>query len=192
MKRIKVLIGKRRVMVIATLAILVLAALVASSASFTSSSANPGNIFTAGTLKSTSTGAVMHLTGLKPDNNWITAGTVTVTNTGDIDGAFTLAGVVTDDASGTGHSGKLSDVLRIRVHAASQADPNTYVYNGNVAGLAAGVAAGTILGGGTHNDVYTFQVEFPNGTTSYLPDAGDNIYQGASLTMTFDWTAINL
>ena len=50
MKRMKVLIGKRRVMVIATLAILVLAAaaLVASSASFTAQSANPGNVFTAG------------------------------------------------------------------------------------------------------------------------------------------------
>ncbi|HTX68730.1 MAG TPA: hypothetical protein VMH50_06245, partial [Thermoleophilia bacterium] len=53
MKRMKVLIGKRRVMVIATLAILVLAAaaLVASSASFTATpSANPGNVFTAGSL----------------------------------------------------------------------------------------------------------------------------------------------
>ena len=49
MKRMKVLIGKRRMMVVATLAILVLAAaaLVASSASFTASSANPGNMFTA-------------------------------------------------------------------------------------------------------------------------------------------------
>ena len=52
MKRMKILIGKRRVMVIATLAILVLAAaaLVASSASFTATSANPGNVFTAGGL----------------------------------------------------------------------------------------------------------------------------------------------
>ena len=52
MKRMKVLIGKRRVMVIATLAILVLAAaaLAASSASFTATSANPSNVFSAGHL----------------------------------------------------------------------------------------------------------------------------------------------
>ena len=52
MKRMKVLFGQRRVMVLATLAILVLvaAALVASSASFTATSANPGNAFTAGVL----------------------------------------------------------------------------------------------------------------------------------------------
>ena len=50
MKRMKVLFGQRRIMVLATLAILVLtaAALVASSASFTATSANPGNVFTAG------------------------------------------------------------------------------------------------------------------------------------------------
>ena len=43
MKRMKVLFGQRRIMVLATLAILVLtaAALVASSASFTAQSANP-------------------------------------------------------------------------------------------------------------------------------------------------------
>ena len=52
MKRIKVLFGKRRMMVLLTLTVLVLAAaaLVASSASFTATSANPGNVFTAGSL----------------------------------------------------------------------------------------------------------------------------------------------
>ena len=52
MKRFKVLFGNRRMMVLLTLAILVLAAtaLVASSASFTATSANAGNVFTAGSL----------------------------------------------------------------------------------------------------------------------------------------------
>ena len=46
MKRMKVLFGNRRMMVLLTLAILVLAAtaLVASSASFTATSANPDNV----------------------------------------------------------------------------------------------------------------------------------------------------
>ena len=52
MKRMRVLFGQRRVMVLVTLTILVLAAaaLAASSASFTATSANPGNMFTAGNL----------------------------------------------------------------------------------------------------------------------------------------------
>ena len=52
MKRMKVLFGQRRVMVLVTLAVLVLAAaaLVASSASFTATSANPDNTFTAGVM----------------------------------------------------------------------------------------------------------------------------------------------
>ena len=51
MKRMKVMFGQRRIMILATLAILVLAAaaLAASSASFTATSANAGNVFTAGT-----------------------------------------------------------------------------------------------------------------------------------------------
>ena len=56
MKRMKVLFGNRRMMVLLTLAILVLAAtaLVASSASFTATSANPDNVFTAGNSRITS------------------------------------------------------------------------------------------------------------------------------------------
>ena len=55
MKRMKVLFGNRRMMVLLTLAILVLTAtaLVASSASFTATSANPDNVFTSGSLSIT-------------------------------------------------------------------------------------------------------------------------------------------
>ena len=52
MKRFKVLFGNRRMMVLITLAVLVLAAtaLIASSASFTAQSANANNMFTTGSL----------------------------------------------------------------------------------------------------------------------------------------------
>src|SRR5665647_3362805 len=92
MKRMKFLFGQRRMQVLLTLAVLLLAAsvVIGSGASFTSTSANPGNIFTAGNLKHTSTGEAMTVSKLKPDDKWVTAGTVTVTNTGDVDGACLL------------------------------------------------------------------------------------------------------
>ncbi len=102
MKRMKVLFGNRRMMVLLTLAILVLAAtaLVASSASFTATSANPGNTFTAGTAddrqqpehrerhaKRPSSRCPAYM---KPGDSAVT-GSVTITNAGDASaGTFTL------------------------------------------------------------------------------------------------------
>ena len=57
MKRFKVLFGQRRFQVLATMAVLLLAAsvVVASGASFTSQSANAANVFSSGTLAMTNT-----------------------------------------------------------------------------------------------------------------------------------------
>jgi len=192
MKRMKFLFGQRRMQVLLTLAVLLLAVsvVIGSGASFTSTSANPGNVFTAGNLTHTNTGAVMTVSKLKPDDAWVSAGSVAITNTGDIDGAFSMTGAITADTSGTGHSGKLSDVLEIRVHAASDL-AGVYKYNGPIDGIT-DEAMGTILGGGSASQTYTFEVRFPNGTTSLLANGGDNAYKGASLTIDFNWTAVNL
>ncbi len=110
MKRIKVMIGKRRMMVLLTLTVLVLAAaaLVASSASFTASSANPGNVFTAGSLyignfradgTTDNTGQVvasLSVSGMKPGDS--TSGTEVIKNTGSLPGTFTLSGVMDTSA----------------------------------------------------------------------------------------------
>ena len=76
---------------------LLLAAMMAvgSGANFNSTSANPGNVVTAGNLQHT------NQTGAAPDRRQDQAGrdqlagTVTITNTGDIDGVFTVAKTVT-------------------------------------------------------------------------------------------------
>jgi hypothetical protein len=83
MKRMKVLIGKRRVMVIATLAILVLAAaaLAASSASFSASSANLSNTFTTGQIDMS--GGTFTVSGDKLMPGHSTDGTINVTATAD-------------------------------------------------------------------------------------------------------------
>lgn len=194
MKRMKFLFGQRRMQVLLTLAVLLLAAsvVIGSGANFTSTSANPGNMFTAGNLSHTNDAdALLDLSGvkLKPDDRWVSVGSVTLTNTGDIDGAFSMTGAITADTSGTGHNGKLSSVLQLRVHKSS--DPaGVYVYNDHVNAVT-NVAMGTILGGGSAFETYTFQVMFPNGPTPSGADTGDNAYKGASMTIAFNWTAVN-
>ena len=112
MKRMKVLFGNRRMMVLLTLAILVLAAtaLVASSASFTATSANPGNVFTAGALTisnkdtaglSREGTTVLNLTAaaMKPSDT--VSGTAVIKNTGSIAGTFKLTGLMDATAART-------------------------------------------------------------------------------------------
>ena len=66
---------------------LLLAAMMAvgSGANFNSTSANPGNVVTAGNLKHTNTGALANIDKIKPGETRA-LGTVTISNTGDIDG----------------------------------------------------------------------------------------------------------
>ena len=73
---------------------------VASGASFTSTSANPGNIVTAGTMSHSNSedgDTILKVSGLKPDDS--ASGTVDIENTGDSAGVFTLtkANIVNSD-----------------------------------------------------------------------------------------------
>ncbi|HTX70940.1 MAG TPA: hypothetical protein VMH50_17580 [Thermoleophilia bacterium] len=187
MKRMKVLIGKRRVMVIATLAILVLAAvaLVASSASFTSTSANVGNVFTAGNLTHSNTSTLLAVTGLKPDDKWINEGTVTLTNGGSLAGVFTMTSSNLTHADGPNH-GDISTVLNLRIHRASDA-AGVYIYNGKINAIGS-VAAGTIAGSGS--ETYTFEVQFPDGGKPASATGGDNAYKLSSMSIDFNWEAV--
>src|SRR5665648_1084244 len=86
MKRMKFLFGQRRMQVLLTLAVLLLAAsvVIGSGASFTSQSANPSNTFTAGTLTHTNSkapAAVLTAGPLMPGDT-SAPGTVIITNTG--------------------------------------------------------------------------------------------------------------
>ncbi len=79
---------------------LLLAAMMAvgSGANFNSTSANPGNVVTAGNLKHTNTGALLTVDKIKPGETKA-AGTVTIQNTGDIDGVFTVDNAVVNDST---------------------------------------------------------------------------------------------
>jgi hypothetical protein len=191
MKRFKFLLGQRRFQVLATMAVLLLAVSVvyASGANFNATSANAGNIFTAGKLTMTNTGALLNLSGLKPDGVWLSEGSVTLTNTGDLTGHFTMASVISADTAGTGHTAKLSTALQIRIHDHAAA-PGVYILPATAIN-----AIGTVdllNWAPAANHQYDFEVMFPNGGTPGGADLGDNTFQGSTMTIAFNWTATSL
>jgi len=191
MKRMKVLFGQRRVMVLVTLTILVLAAaaLVASSASFSATSANPGNMFTAGSLSidnskgnGAAESAILTASNMKPGDP-ATTGTVAIKNTGSVSGAFTLTkSLVGADAAAFGTE------LQMTVQECTDntyATPGPALYTGPASGAIAAVSLGTWAPAATH--YYKVSVNWP-------PTGGgpDNNYMGASVTYRFQWDATSL
>lgn len=177
MKRMKVMFGQRRIMVLATLAILVLAAaaLAASSASFTATSANPGNVFTAGDLdmyNSKDGSLILTSTNIKPGD--IVSSTVTLRNIGSVDGAFTVSKTLQADAAGLG------GVLQLSIDEGA-----ANVYSGDLSGALSSVSLGTWIPSEEHT--YTFTVSWPGGTG--VPD--DDAFQGTSCTYAFQWDAVS-
>ena len=82
---------------------LLLAAMMAvgSGANFNTTSANPGNIVTAGNLAHTNSkdgNPILVVDKLKPGES--RSGTVQITNTGDIDGIFSVARTILTDTTG--------------------------------------------------------------------------------------------
>lgn len=189
MKRMRVLFAQRRMMVLTTLAILVLAvaALVASSASFTASSTNVGNTFTAGDLTLTAKnsggadgGFILTASNIKPGYDG--TGYVAIQTIG-------VGGEVTLTSSETGSEPDLADVLHITM---------TEVANMSGDSLAGGVSPMDCQ----MNDMpatYTFADLWGSGTaTRYFkinvtwPDtASDNDYKTTNTTAEFNWTVVS-
>jgi spore coat-associated protein N len=155
---------------------------VASGASFTSTSANAGNIVTAGILSHSKSkpGAILNVSALAPGHS--DNGTVTITNTGDVAGVFSLSkgNVVNDD---TIHPlGSKLDVVITDVTTSTQ------VYGGELGAM--GVRpAGTIAPGASHT--YDFTVSFPDGGIPAGPDVDDNAYKGDSVTLDYNWESVS-
>ena len=177
MKRMKVLFGQRRVMVLVTLTILVLAAaaLAASSASFTATSANAGNVFTTGALT---------MTNDQPAMAWLSTplmvpgqyeeGTVTVGNTGNVDGAFGLT------VSKSAESGSFGENLVLHITGTDGTDWTGTVDDAVALGR---IALSTVAGGSSVQ--YTIRATFPDQGAAI-----DNTYQNAGVTVGFAWDAV--
>ena len=157
---------------------------VGSSASFTASSANPSNTFASGTLSilnSKEGVAVLTASGMKPGDS--ASGTVDVENTGSLSGAFTLgkSGIVDSDATNP-LSAKLNLVVKdcgdfsAGTPTCDAGDP--VLYSGTIASMGT-VALGTFAASDKHR--YEFAVTFDS--------SADNVYQGDSSSVQFDWNA---
>jgi spore coat-associated protein N len=152
---------------------------VGSGANFNSTSANPGNVVTAGNLMHVNGKAgtpVMTVSKIRPGQSQ--SGTVTISNTGDIDGVFTIAKSVSVDS--TAPANPFAAKLNLKVEDTTA---GSTLYDGALSAMGT-LAAGTLAPAETHT--YTFTVTFPSGTP-----AQDNPFKGAALTAAFDWEAVN-
>ena len=186
MKRMRVLFGQRRLQVLVAMAALLLAVsvIIGSGASFTSTSANPSSVFTAGNLSHSNSkagSAILTASKMKPGD--IVTGAVAITNDGDLPGTFTLSTSNLTDTAVAPYTGKLSDVLTLKIM-----DGATQIYSGAIKS----VGTITLPGGAWAPAVahtYDFSVTFPNGATPTGPTQGDNNYKKATMSIQFDWVS---
>ena len=135
---------------------------VGSGASFTSQTASPGNMITAGALTANNDkknngveGAIFHADNMKPGDT--VTGTVTVSNTGNVDGDFEAL-----DSSDNVTATPIDDTVISSVGTSP-------------------VSLGTWTGNSNHK--YRFTVKWPTGLT------GDNAYMSSGVSMDFTWSA---
>lgn len=127
-----------------------------------------------GPLVATDSGAVLVAEGLRPGD--VRTGEVTLLNSGDTGGAFTLAQA--DRVDSPTPAGPLSSVLDLTV---TDLTAGRIVYAGKLAAMAS-VALGDLAQGAAHR--YRFAVAFPAGAPAF-----DNQLQAATTTVSYVWSA---
>ncbi len=156
---------------------------VGSGANFNSTSANPSNVLSAGTMSQSNSkagAAILTADKLKPGDN--TTGTVDIENTGDIDGTFTM---LQSNVVDLPVLPAFSELLTLKVEdlgdpaCVSSCPAAQTLYTGNVSDMAS-LALGVYAPGVTHR--YKFTATFPNGTP-----ANDNTYAGAKTTVDYSF-----
>jgi spore coat-associated protein N len=176
---------RRRLLLILPIVVVMIAAaaVMASGATFTASSANPNNTFTAGNLSHSNSkagSAILTASKMKPGDS--VTGSVTITNDGDLPGTFTLStSSLAETAVGTG-GGHLADVLQLKIM-----DGTTQIYNESIKSVGT-ITLGTWAAGAAHT--YDFTVTFPDGGTPGSNSTGDNIYKKAGMSIQFDWLSV--
>ena len=124
--------------------------------------------------------AILSLGGMRPGDS--ATDTVTLGNTGSLDGDLSLSTSNLVDTPGSGGGG-LSGELDLRIRDVTNSGSPVTVYDGKLGALTP-TALGVLAAGASR--VYEFRVSFP--------DAGpgaENAYQGSAMSVEFDWTAVN-
>jgi hypothetical protein len=124
--------------------------------------------------------AVLSLGGMRPGDS--VTDTVTLGNTGTLDGDLSLATSNLVDTPGSG-GGALSGKLDLRIRDVTVPASPVVVYNGKIGALTP-VALGTLAAGAAR--VYEFRVFFPD-----VAPGAENAYQGSAVSVQFDWSAFN-
>lgn len=186
-KRIRV-IGRRRTMIVVTLAALLLAVgvVVGSGANFMATGASTGNVFTAGYIAVDTNGQPVLSVGPLAPGDMAThgvSGTVGVQNAGDVSGDFYLdLGAVTNTPGPSG--GNLSDVLNVQV----QDFAGAVVYTGRLVDMTE-VNCGSLAAGAS--DTATVVAWIPDSDAGAGTRGGDNAYMQSELDATLNWTAVS-
>jgi hypothetical protein len=188
MSRLSILVSRPRRTLAALATVLAAVGITAASgADFTATSANADTTFATGTLTITNTRAaqtVMTSTADMRPGDPARTGTVDITNSGSLSGAFTLQrGTVVDSDT----TNRLSTMLDVVVKdcgdfasGAPTCDSGDPVkYTGTAADMSSAVDLGSFAGGEKHR--YEFSVS--------VNTAAGNAFQGDSSVVPFTWNA---
>jgi spore coat-associated protein N len=159
---------------VAATAVVTVAAVGGTFANFTATPTTiASNAFASGTLTMTRSGSGAIFSSQSMKIGETATGSVTITNTGTLAGAYTLSG----SSSG---SAALASQLHLTLY--KDVDGGTAIYDGSLGTFSASL--GTFAAdGGSHT--FYFHVSLP----STGSDAGDNLLQGLSADETFTWSA---
>jgi hypothetical protein len=176
--------NRGKVLIAIAALLIALVAVVGSGAYFTSVSSNPGNVFTAGILthsNSDANAAFMTLTDMFPGET--RTGSVTLQNTGSVDGRLWLEQTAVVDTPG-GNGGNLSEALTVVITRGA-----TIVYSGDLDAFVVAEDAGllTVADGAI---TYDWAVTFPDNGDPGGAATGDNAYQGSSVTVDYAWELV--
>jgi hypothetical protein len=165
--------------ILLSLAAISVAAVAAVGGTFANFTATPttiaSNAFASGSLTMARSGSGAIFTAAAMKVGETVTGSVTITNTGTLAGAYSLAG----SSSG---SATLANQLSLKVY--KDVDGGSALYDGSLGGFSS-AALGTFAADGDAH-TFHFHVSFPSTGT----DAGDNALQGLSASTTFTWSAV--